>query len=70
MIGFSRGKTPWVDLACADRPGSLVPRAAGPAAPSFVQDAQLVAPWTFACICCPLRRCFAPRSVRNLQGQF
>ena len=57
---FGQGKTTWVDSACADYPGFLVPRAAGTRLPASSKSLRLCprasiccrAPWTFAWICC------------------
>ena len=39
-----QARTPWVDPACANCPGFLVPGAAGVRFPSFVQEHKIVLP--------------------------
>ena len=55
-----QGKTPWVDSACADCPGSLVPGATGAGFQLHLGASDcapelafcFMGPWTFAWICC------------------
>ena len=42
LVGQQSGKDPWVDSACADCPGFLVPGAAPAPASTFVSEPQIV----------------------------
>ena len=42
LLHWESGKDPWVESACADCPGFLVPCAAGAATSSFVKEPQIV----------------------------